>query len=144
MEGSKMSNIPSDEDFARAKRLMREESRNLDMVSENVKQHFQRICPLQDVCLFPERGNFRACVFFRQDSDLEACMRNGVTQQIEDFVYAELDRAGRGKKGKIRIAFEFDSDERVNAEFDGDYYNCRLRAGAQPKFGKFGGEVLVL
>jgi hypothetical protein len=71
-------------------------------------------------------------------------MRSGVTQEIEDFVYAELERAGRGGKGDIRVAFEFDSDENVNASFEGDYFNCRLRAGAQPKFGRFGGEVLIL
>ena len=139
-----IANIPSGEDFARAHKLSAEESRNLDKVSENVKRHYKEICPFHDVYLFPERGNFRACVFFKEDKDLESCMRSGITQEMEDFIYTELERAGRGAKGKIAVAFEFDSDERVNAEFDGNYYGCRLRAGAQPKFGKFGGEVLVL
>lgn len=139
-----IADIPSDEDFARADNLMAEESRNLDMVSESVKRHFEGICALHDVYLFPERGNFRACVFFEKDQDLESCMHDGITQEIENFVYVELERAGRGKKGEIRIAFEFDSDERVSAKFEGDYFNCRLRAGAQPKFGKFGGEILIV
>ena len=125
-----MSNIPSDEDFARTERLDRERWRNLDEVSKNVKRHFERKCPLHDIFLFPEGGNFRACVFFSGDTDLELCIHNGITQEIEDFVFAELERAGRGAMGKIAVAFEFDSDERVNAEFEGDYFNCRLRAGS--------------
>ena len=135
-----MSSIPSDEDFARADRLDAERSRNLDKVSENVKRHYREICPLHDVYLFPERGNFRACIFFEKDRDLESCVHDGITQEIEDFVYAELERAGRGRKEEIRVAFEFDSDERIDAEFEGDYYNCRLRAGAQPKFGNSAGK----
>jgi hypothetical protein len=121
-----MSNIPSDEDFARADRLDAERWRNLGNVSENVKQHFKRICPLHNVYLFPERGNFRACVFFNEDKDIEACKRNGVTREIEDYVYGELELAGRGSRPDITVAFEWDSHENVLAHFEGDYF-LRLR-----------------
>jgi hypothetical protein len=39
-----------------------------------------------------------------------------------DFVCAELERAGRGKKDEITIIFEFDSDENGQAKFNGNHY----------------------
>ena len=149
-----MSNIPSDEDFARADRLDRERHRNLDKVSKNVSRHFEKVRPLYRFYIF-EEGNvkFRACVFFEKEEDIQAHLNRGVLrdtseevllffkgeprvvrasqisgdlQEIVDFVYAELERQGRGKRGDITVAFEFDSDEDVNANFEGDYF-LRLR-----------------
>lgn len=122
-----MNKIPSDEDFARADRLDRERSRNLDRVSRNVKDHFGEICPLHNFYILPQRDNeFRAYVFFKEDKDIPACESSGVVQDFINFVYAELERAGRGKRGDITVAFEFDSDENVTANFEGDYF-LRLR-----------------
>jgi hypothetical protein len=127
MANKKMSNIPSDEDFARAERLDRERWRNVEMVRKRVIAHFKRICPLYDVCLLPQGDpDFRAYVFFEKDRDVEACKNSGIVQQMTDFVYAELELAGRGKRGDITVAFEFDSDENVMAKFAGDYF-LRLR-----------------
>ena len=53
-----------------------------------------------------------------------------------DFVYAALERAGRGKRPDISVAFEFDSDENVTANFEGDYF---LRFCKGLRVGKGGG-----
>ena len=118
-----MNRIPSDEEFARAKQLMREDFRNLDEVSRRVKQHFRKQCPIHNVYILPQRDvNFRAYVFFEKDSDIELCKKSRMTDSIQDVVYSELERAGRGRKGEVTVAFEFDSDENVTAHYEGDYY----------------------
>lgn len=127
MESNKMSKIPSDEEFARVSREMAHEARNLDMVRQNVLCHFENLCPLVNFHLLPQRDvNFRAYVFFKANRDIEHCTANGIVKEIQDFVYVELARSGRGEKKDIKVAFEFDSDENVIANFEGDYY-LRLR-----------------
>lgn len=127
MEGSKMSNIPSEEDFARAKRKMAERDRNLDLVCTKVKRRFMGVCPLHNLYVLWQRDvDFRVYVFFKKEKDIEACKANGVASEIEDSVYDELDNAGRGKRGEILVAFEYDSDENVRRKYDGDYL-LRLR-----------------
>jgi hypothetical protein len=127
MEGSHRTWIPSNEDFERAKRLDRERSRNLDLVCENVKSSFMKKCALHNVYILSQQDvDFRAYVFFKKDKDVEECEANGTLQAIEDFIYAELDRVGRGKQGEITVAFEIDSDENVAANYGGHYY-LRLR-----------------
>ena len=123
MERDTMTNIPSDEDFARAERLDKERSRGLKEVKEKVAEHFKKLCPLHYFFLMPQGDNaFWAGVFFKEDKDIQACEDSGVTQEIIDFTYAELERAGRGKREDIKVAFEFDSDENVTAKFEGDYF----------------------
>ena len=120
-------NIPSDDDFAKAKRLAKERSRNLDAVNKSVMLHFKDKCPLHYFILIPQRNNeFWAGVFYISDDDISICEKNGVSDQIQRFVYAELEQQGRGKREEIEIAFEFDSDENVNRNFEGDYF-LRLR-----------------
>jgi len=127
MEGSKMSSIPSDEDFARADRLDAERYRNLDLVEMSVKQHFVPICQLNNIYILVQRDvNFRVYVFFKKDADLEDCKRNGITDAIAQFVREELERVGRGRKEDTSVAFEFDSHENVDRNFEGSYFN-RLR-----------------
>lgn len=122
-----MNNIPSDEDFARASKFMEERSRNLDQVRDNVVRRFKTKCALCDFYILPQRDvDFRAYVFLMTDQDVDECKSNGINQQIMDYVYAELERADRGKKPEIKVAFEFDSDENVTANFEGNYF-LRLR-----------------
>lgn len=119
--------IPSDEDFAKADKWMAEQDRHLTQVCENVKGRFLSVCPLHNVYLLWQRDvNFRAYVFFQRDADVVDCKANGITTAIETAVYEELERYGRGKRGEIVVAFEYDSDENVDKNYDGDYL-LRLR-----------------
>lgn len=122
-----MSYIPSEEEFARAKRVMREESRNLDRVADNVERHFSSRCRLHMVYILPQRDvDFRIYIFFNTDNDLVISKQRGLTEEISTFVREELERAGRGQKESLKLAFEFDSDENVIRRFHGDYFD-RLR-----------------
>jgi hypothetical protein len=126
MESDKVTSIPSDKDFARAERLDKERSRNLGEVNGRVEEFFKTRCPLHYFFLMPQRDDFRVYVFFKEDKDIHACEESGVSQEIIDFVYAELERVGRGRREDVRVAFEFDSDESVSAKYAGDYF-LRLR-----------------
>lgn len=122
-----MTNIPNDDEFERASRLMEERSRNLDEIRDLLKQHFSKLCPLCDFYILPQRDvNFRAYVFFEKDSDIEKCKIEGIIQEIENFVFNELERFGRGSREEIAIDFELDSNENVKANFEGNYF-LRMR-----------------
>lgn len=115
--------IPSDEDFARAERHVRERHRGLHVVVRNVHDRFATRCPLRKFAIFPSRKphSFHAYVFYERDRDIEACAANGTTDEIIAFAHAELERVGRGKMDETEITFEVDSHENVLANFDGDY-----------------------
>ena len=123
----KNPSIPKEDEFALAKKFMEDRYRNLDAIENAVKSEFMPKCPLHNLYLLVQQDvNFRAYVFFKKDSDIELCQRNGVMRAIEDTFYAELEHYGRGKRGEIVVAFEYDSDENVKRNYDGDYY-LRLR-----------------
>ena len=106
---------------------MEEKARNLDAVRDNVLKRFRKLHPLYDFFILDQRDvDFRAYVFARRDEDLQCMRRRGVDQDIIAFVYEELERAGRGGRNEIDVAFEFDSDDRVKADFGGNYF-LRLR-----------------
>ncbi len=122
-----MSWIPSDEDFDRAERLAKERSRGLDKVTARVLSRFKNLCPLHEFCIMDQIDvDFRAYVFFEKDEDIRECEDSGVNGQIVDFIYRALEHVGRGKREDITLAVEFDSDENVTANFEGDYF-LRLR-----------------
>lgn len=119
--------VPSDEDFSRAKRLRVERSKNIDAVNAAITQRFIGCSPLHYFILIPQRDNeFLATVFYTSDQELQDCKGSGFNDQIERFVYEELERQGRGEKGEINVRFEFDSHENVLRHFKGDYF-LRLR-----------------
>jgi hypothetical protein len=123
MEGDPMNNASKDEALARAERLDRERSRNLDNVRYNFIQHFRARFLLHDFWIIPQGDRaFRAYIFFEDEKNKTECECNGIDQEVIDFVYAELERQGRGKKGEITVAFEFDSHEHVQAKYDGNYF----------------------
>lgn len=121
------TNIPSDDDFARASRFMEEQAKGLDQVSEAVTMRFKKTSPLQAFHILDQRDvDFRAYIFFEKESDIVECQNSGIIQAIIDCVYAELERVGRGGKEDVKVAFEIDSNENVTENYEGDYF-LRLR-----------------
>jgi hypothetical protein len=124
---SKKSRIPTVEEFRRASQYMAERFRNLERVRGAVLSRFKDLSPLHTFDILPQSDvDFRAYVFFETNKDVDACQKNGISQQIEDCVYEELERAGRGQRTAIKVAFEYDSDENVIANYEGNYF-LRLR-----------------
>ena len=123
MESSKMSDVRSDEEFDRAAKKIRDSFHNLDVVEKTVLKHFVALCPLHELALLPGSGNhsFQLYVFYEHDKDIEDCKQSGVTQDILDDLYNELEQAGRGTRDSITVRIEVDSNENVVAKYQGDY-----------------------
>ena len=123
---SKISGIPSEEEFARASRLMREEARGLDDIAERTKTRFYSIAKVHAVHLLPQSDvDFRAYVFFLSEDDRYRAHSSGTIEEIRQFLIEEINLARSGGE-VLRIGFEFDSDENVRRNYDGDYL-IRLR-----------------
>jgi hypothetical protein len=122
-----MNTIPSDDEFARAKRAMAELDRNLEHVTQLVIGRCSKFCRIHNMYILWQRDvDFRVYVFFSTDADIREYSECGITKTIEEYVYNELELAGRGKRSDITVAFEYDSDENVQRHYDGDYL-ARLR-----------------
>ena len=121
------NNIPSDEDFIRAKNAMRKNDQGLSHVCEQILIRF-REKGVYKVFLFfsPKSQEFGAYVFFRWAREIQEAEKSGLAVQIKDMILEELEKVGRGSRHTMRVIFEFDSHENVISNFEGDYY-LRLR-----------------
>lgn len=115
--------IPSEEDFARARARDEERGRNLEVVRKSLLERLALLCRLHDVWVIPEGDReFRVLVFLEKEKDNEKCKSSGLDQTIIGIAFAEIERAGRGNRNEVKIAFEFDSDENVKAKYQGQYW----------------------
>ncbi len=115
MEGSEMTNIPSDEDFARASLAIDARRRGLSEASEIVKKEFQENSKLTGLSLFVDNHGhaFRACLFFESDAEAKRCEDNGTVGQIVKRIKDELKRRGRVESGKDSVIADVVSDEHL-------------------------------
>jgi hypothetical protein len=106
---------------------MEERARGLDRVRDEVLAEFQQRAPLHEFYILDQRDvDYRAYVFFSRDEDLKAAHQSGLDAELIDFTYGALERAGRGRRDELKVAFEFDSHENVQRRFEGNY-GLRLR-----------------
>jgi hypothetical protein len=120
-------NIPTDEDFRRAEAAERERNRGLSQVRDALLHRFTGQ-GLHEVFVFfsPKTDSFGAFVFYRLHRHVEEARESGLEHQIRQAVFEELENVGRGRRDTLSASFEFDSDENVQANFEGDYF-LRLR-----------------
>ena len=119
--------IPSKEDFARAKAAMRKDDQGLSEVREKVLARFKNKGVHEFIVLYSRKAeSFGAYVFYDVDSQIDQSVKTGLSKEIEEAVFKELERVGRGSKEKIKVNFEYDSHENVIQNYEGDYYS-RLR-----------------
>ena len=105
--------IPSEEDFARANRKMRELEEGFRLIRESVLSEFKERAPIHSVWLFPNG----AYVFYPKNSDIELCKDNGTSKALKEYIELEF-------KNKISATCEvnFDSHENVLKQYNGNYY----------------------
>ncbi len=122
------SNIPSDEEFARAKAAMRKQDHGLSQVRDRILKRFRERGVHEFFVLFSRpTSTFVAYVFYRCDEEIAKGDDSGFAAEIRDAVFEELAAAaGRGERDTLDVRFEFDSHENIERNFEGDYYN-RLR-----------------
>ena len=121
------NNIPTPEDFARARAAMKESDRGLSEVRERISQRFQGSELHETFVLYsPVNALFVVYVFYQRNEQIEAAKKSGLSSKIQQAVIEELENVGRGKRDTLKVDFQFDSHENVEANFEGDYY-LRLR-----------------
>ena len=121
------NNIPTDEDFKRAEAADADRNRGLSDVSSRILRRFGGN-DVHQVFMFysPRIDSFGAFVFYRTNKQVAEAEESGLSSQIRQAVIEELGRAGRGDRDTLKVEFEFDSHENVEANYEGDYY-LRLR-----------------
>ena len=118
------NNIPSEEDFARAKTAMRKNDQGLSRVSEQILNRFKGSGVYEAFMFYsPAKDIFGAFVFYRWDRQIEEAERSGLACQIKEAVFEELENVGRGNRSMIKVEFEFDSHENVERNYKGDYFD---------------------
>ncbi|MFZ5637840.1 MAG: hypothetical protein ACOY82_14760 [Pseudomonadota bacterium] len=120
-------NIPSNEDFARAKAAMKKRDQGLSEVRSQVLNQFEARGVHELFVFFSPASNcFGAYVFYDLNAQIDEAKRSGLSEEIETAVLDALERVGRGRRSDLSVNFEFDSHENVEKNYGGDYYD-RLR-----------------
>lgn len=121
------SNIPTDEEFAKAQAAMQLLDSGLSEASSAILNRFGGV-GLHKVFIFysPANDLFVAYLFFANAQRQAASENSDLLDQMKNSTLDELERAGRGKSSTLKVAFEIDTDENVQREFGGNYYE-RLR-----------------
>lgn len=71
-------------------------------------------------------NSFGAGVFYLTDQMIAEGSQSGLSSEVEEAIYNELTAVGRGERDTLNVIFEFDSDENVEKNYGGDYFD-RLR-----------------
>ncbi len=122
-----IKNIPTDEDFARARAAMEHDDRGLSEVCDTIKDRFAASGLHQFFILYSPRDNLFVCYLFFSNEDQQiSSNKSGLILSIQTMVLEELERVGRGNKSELKVNFEIDNDENVQSEYGSDYY-ARLR-----------------
>lgn len=121
------NNIPSKEDFLRAKAAMKKDDHGLNKIRDMILDRFKGK-NVHEFMMFYSRktDSFGAYIFYDMDSQIDDAVETQLAKEIEDAVYEGLEIVGRGTKENVKVKFEFDSHENVVRNYEGDYYN-RLR-----------------
>jgi hypothetical protein len=126
MSESKPYSIPTAEEFARASRNMEERERGLADVRRHVIEHFRAALPLHDFYIMSQIDvDFRGYFFLETDCDLVAFKQSGLISTVTEYIYDQLDLAGRGRRPEITLDVEWDSHENVRKKY-GSYYSRLL------------------
>lgn len=122
-----LSNVPSEEDFARARGAMKARDQGLSEVRARILERFRDEGLHEAFVLYsPANQFFVPHLFYQRDNQISTGEESGLTNRIKSAVVEELERVGRGDRASIRVEFEFDSHENIEANFEGDYF-LRLR-----------------
>jgi len=114
--------IPSDEDFERASANMAELARLDAAIKDRVLSVFGSVDSFRDFWIFSAGPRYDAYVFLQRDSDLRQQNAQKLRNQVIETVLECLEAHGKGPRDAISLRVELDSHERVQREFNGDYY----------------------
>lgn len=127
MAEKRKNRMPSKKDFERADAADAFRNRGLREVHDQTLNRFKND-KLYEIFLFysPAIDTFGVYVFYEFERHIKEAEESGLASRIQDAVIEELEKVGRGKRGELKVNFEFDSNENVEKNYEGDYY-LRLR-----------------
>lgn len=118
--------IPTEEELLHASNVLRRRARGLSKVREVLRGKFATT-PMHDIFVMDRSEHeFHAFVFYKNKQHVDKAAKSGLSQEITDAIFEELEVSGRGGRSENELVVEFDSDENVQEEYEGDYY-LRLR-----------------
>lgn len=121
------NNIPSKEDFLRAKEARKKDDHGLSEVREQILNRFKSKGVHEFMVLYSRKtDSFGAYIFYEMDSQIGEAIETGLAKELEEAVYEGLANVGRCTRDSTKVNFEFDSHENVVRNYEGDYYS-RLR-----------------
>lgn len=109
--------------------LDRAEWRGIDDICKRMIHAFSKSLNLHNVHIFPQGNAIYDIVWFlKEDKNLRGLFQGGSGRdQLIDFLYSELDKAGRGSRADVILRMSWDTDENIQKNWGGSYQN-RLRA----------------
>ncbi len=120
-------NIPTAEDFARSKLIMRKNDRGLSEASKSILDLFRKRGLHEFFILYSRKSDsFGVYVFYDLERHIEGAKSSGLEVEIRNSLFSELERVGRGSRDAICVDFIFDSHENIELNYEGDYF-LRLR-----------------
>lgn len=109
-------------DLERASRYVAELNRLDAAIRSSVISRFGEIGGIHDFRIFTGSNGSDAYIFMPFDRDLDSPRSNTLRQQVTEFVLDVLEAEGRGPRATIVLRVEMDSHERVQRDFNGNYY----------------------
>ncbi len=119
--------IPTDEDFARAKRRMAAVDANWDEMAAVALQELRKVTDLHHFALFPRNiCSFAGVLFFNTEQSLAEAKAGGLDVIARSCIQSAVDKFRAGECAEYDIHVEMDSYENVKRNYGGSYFN-RLR-----------------
>ena len=111
----------------RAHRNMKERFRGLSEAERQSMQALKSLYPIARIEIF-SRDNleFHTYVFLETNDQVTKSESDGSRERIEEEIYQQLEKVGRGSRPEVKIRFEYDSAENVKENFQGSYH-LRMR-----------------
>jgi|GEM_PF-6314160 len=123
----KTQSIPSEADFARAHAQMRESWRGVEAAKAIVEARFREVPELHSMYLLPgDARSYQLAIFLNRNKDLGPAKESGLIRQMVETVCEALSQTRQEAIHIDAIQVELDSNENVNKQFGGNYFN-RMR-----------------
>lgn len=119
--------IPTEDDFARATRLMAARDANWGEIHATALSKLLKVADIHHFALFPRgKCDFAAIVFFATDRALAEAKAQGFDEVVRQTVEHSAEQSRADECVTYDILVELDSYENVKRNFGGSYFN-RLR-----------------
>lgn len=110
-----------------AHQYMKERFRGLSEATSQSMEIPKELYPITHIKIFSwDNFEFDTYVFFETNDQVAKSESDGSRERIEEEIYQQLEKVGRGSRPAVKIRFEYDSAENVKENFQGSYH-LRMR-----------------